>query len=104
MVKARGNPAGDADQARLAVRAAGGDVKAFEELYRLNVGRVYALCLRMSGDPGLADELVQEAFLRAVRDRAYTPEVTAVEGLAALKCAQKIVDRVRKHEDWEMQI
>ena len=65
MVKAQVNPAQKADQARLATRAAAGDVKAFEELYRLNVGRVYALCLRMSGDPGLADELVQETFLRA---------------------------------------
>ena len=65
MVKAQVNPVQKADQARLATRAAAGDVKAFEELYRLNVGRVYAVCLRMSGDPALADELVQETFLRA---------------------------------------
>jgi len=44
--------------------------------------------------------LQQEAFLRAVRDRAHTPEVSAEEGLAALKCAQKIVDRVNKHR-WD---
>jgi len=46
-------------------RAAAGDVEAFEELYRVNVGRVYALCLRMAGDPTLAEELAQEAFVRA---------------------------------------
>ena len=44
--------------------------------------------------------LQQEAFLRAVGDRAYRPEVSAEEGLAALKCAQKIVDRVNKHQ-WD---
>jgi RNA polymerase sigma-70 factor (ECF subfamily) len=49
----------------LVERAARGDVEAFEELYRQNVGRVYLLCLRMCGDPSLAEELAQEAFVRA---------------------------------------
>ena len=44
--------------------------------------------------------LQQEAFLRAVRDRAYTPEVTAAEGLAAITCAQGIVNRVKKN-NWD---
>jgi len=46
-------------------RAASGEVDAFEELYRENAGRVYLLCLRMCGDPSLAEELAQEAFIRA---------------------------------------
>ena len=46
-------------------RAARGDVEAFGGLYRENVGRVYLLCLRMCGDPSLAEELAQEAFVRA---------------------------------------
>ncbi len=33
--------------------------------------------------------LEQEAFLRAVRDRSFTPEVSAEEGLAALRCANR---------------
>lgn len=41
--------------------------------------------------------LEQEAFLRAVRDRSYTPEVSAEEGLAALRCAQQILRAVKKH-------
>ena len=45
--------------------ATGGDMEAFEELYRLNVGRVFALCLRMSRDRSQAEELTQEAFVRA---------------------------------------
>ena len=48
-------------------RAAAGDVDAFEELYRENIGRVYVLCLRMCGDPSLAEELAQETFVRAWR-------------------------------------
>ena len=42
--------------------------------------------------------LQQEAFLRAVKDRTFTPEVSAEEGLAALKCAQKILRAVKRHK------
>jgi predicted dehydrogenase len=42
--------------------------------------------------------LEQEAFLRAVRDRSYRPEVSAEEGLAALRCAQQILRAVKKHK------
>jgi RNA polymerase sigma-70 factor (ECF subfamily) len=55
----------DLAKSGLVERAAAGDIEAFEELYRANVGRVYALCLRMAGDPTLAEELAQEAFVRA---------------------------------------
>ena len=44
-----------------------GDVRAFERLYRNNVGRIHALCLRMVGDQSLAEELVQDVFVRAWR-------------------------------------
>ncbi len=46
-------------------RAQAGDQAAFEELYRDQVGRVYALCLRMTADKGRAEELAQDVFLRA---------------------------------------
>jgi RNA polymerase sigma-70 factor (ECF subfamily) len=46
-------------------RAQQGDVGAFEKLYRENVDRVFALCLRMSADSGRAQELTQDVFVRA---------------------------------------
>ncbi len=46
-------------------RAQRGDTDAFETLYRRNAGRVYALCLRMTADAARAEELTQDAFLRA---------------------------------------
>jgi len=46
-------------------RAQQGDVAAFEKLYRDNVDRVFALCLRMTGDGAKAEELAQDAFVRA---------------------------------------
>jgi len=53
------------DDAFLVARARAGDVAAFEQLYRQNVGRAYALCLRMTADAALAEELTQEVFVRA---------------------------------------
>ena len=47
--------------------AQSGSVAAFERLYREHSGRVYALCLRLSGDPVEAEELTQDVFVRAWR-------------------------------------
>ena len=54
--------ADDATNVRLARE---GDVGAFEALYRSHRGRVYGLCLRMAGNPTLAEDLAQEVFIRA---------------------------------------
>jgi RNA polymerase sigma-70 factor (ECF subfamily) len=49
-----------------AVRLAqSGDQGAFEQIYRENAGRVYALCLRLTGDPVQAQDLTQDVFVRA---------------------------------------
>lgn len=45
--------------------ARAGDRRAFERIYRACVGRVYATCLRMTGDPAAADEATQQAFVNA---------------------------------------
>lgn len=46
-------------------RAQQGEHEAFGQLYRLHAGRVYALCLRLAGDPVEAQRLCQDAFVRA---------------------------------------
>lgn len=51
----------------LAERAASGDVGALEALYRRHVGRVFALCLRMTADERTAEELTQETWVRVWR-------------------------------------
>ena len=42
----------------------------------------------------------QEAFLNAIADGNSRPEVTAEEGLAALKCAEEILKSVKEHK-WD---
>ena len=44
-----------------------GDAAAFETIYQMHSRRVYALCLRMTGDPTEAEDLTQEAFLQLFR-------------------------------------
>jgi RNA polymerase sigma-70 factor (ECF subfamily) len=46
-------------------RVLGGDADAFEAIYRAHVGRVFAVCLRMSGERRRAEELTQDVFVRA---------------------------------------
>ena len=53
------------DDRVLAQRARDGDVDAFEQLYRRYAGRIYAVCLRLAGNPTLAEECTQDAFVRA---------------------------------------
>jgi RNA polymerase sigma-70 factor (ECF subfamily) len=48
-------------------RACRGDVAAFESLYREHAGRVYGLCLRMTGQPDAAEDLTQDTFVSAWR-------------------------------------
>jgi RNA polymerase sigma-70 factor (ECF subfamily) len=48
-------------------RAREGDRTVFEHLYRLHSRRVYAVCLRMIGNPAEAEDLTQETFLLVLR-------------------------------------
>ena len=55
------------EEQSLIERAKNNDYRAFEELYRLHVGRVFALCVRLSNDRDMAEDLTQEAFVLAWR-------------------------------------
>ena len=48
----------------LAKKAAAGDGLAFEELYRRHYRRVFALTLRMMGNPTEAEDMTQDVFLQ----------------------------------------
>ncbi len=80
-----------------------GDVDAFEALYRKHVGRVYALCRRLCGDPARAEELTQDAFARAWQHRqssrpgaAYTGWLCRIAINVALTDARSRMRRERK--------
>lgn len=54
-----------AEAAELVARAKGGDVKAFDELVRKYRDRVHSLALHLTGDASEADDITQDAFLKA---------------------------------------
>src|SRR6202161_3524160 len=56
------------EDVQLVSRIAGGDLgEPMEELYRRYAGKLYWFGLHLLGNAGLADELVQECFLRLWR-------------------------------------
>jgi RNA polymerase sigma-70 factor (ECF subfamily) len=60
-------PAATSEEATLVERARGGDRAAFEELVRRHADHLYAVLVRFVADRDEAEEVTQEAFLRAWR-------------------------------------
>lgn len=50
-------------------QAACGDRRAFDTLCLRHLPRLFAVAMRVSGDPAVAEEVAQETFLRAWRQR-----------------------------------
>jgi RNA polymerase sigma-70 factor (ECF subfamily) len=92
-------------------RAQRGDVPAFERLYRANVGRVMATCLRLAGERTRAEELMQDVFVKAWEklgsfrgDSAFTTwlhRVTVNVFLAAERADTRRLARVGLVEGFE---
>ena len=82
-------------------RAASGDMRAFEALYRRHSGRVHGAVWRLSGmNEARAEELTQEAFVRAYRafDRhdPAQPFIAWIMRIARNHCLDVL--RRRSHE------
>ena len=58
---------GRTDDRALVERVRGGDLAAFEELYRAHAGRLYSVAYRMLGNQADAEDLLQDIFLAAHR-------------------------------------
>ncbi|HLK37491.1 MAG TPA: RNA polymerase sigma factor [Polyangiaceae bacterium] len=81
-------------------RYARGEDAAFDELYRRGAPRLRGFLLRLCGDPALADDLTQEAFLRVHRARgnfaagaAALPWMLAIARNAFLDQARRVKTR-----------
>ena len=93
-------------------RAQRGDAEAFETLYGENAGRIYALCLRMSGDATRAADLTQDVFVHAWRKldqfrgesqfSTWLRRVAVNLVLNALEADRRRTSRVQVTDDLEM--
>jgi len=58
------------EEARIIAQIRGGKTEFFEALVYAHQRKVYSLCLRMTGNPEDAEDLAQEAFVRAYQNIA----------------------------------
>ena len=81
-------------------RARRGDEAAFEAIYRCYARAAYSLALRLCGRPDLAEDVVQEAFLKAMEKLAsYRGEAPFGAWLKRL-VANSAIDRLRLERRW----
>lgn len=87
---------GDSDEALIA-RYAGGDVDAFEQLYRRHELRVWRYLQRNVRNHATADELLQEVWFAVARDAPrYSPSSRFTSWLFAI-AHHRMIDYVRSH-------
>ena len=81
-------------------RAKRGDGAAFEQIYRCYARPAYTLALRLCGRPDLAEDVVQEAFMKAME------KLTSFRGDAPFGAwlkrlvANSAIDRLRVERRW----
>jgi RNA polymerase sigma-70 factor (ECF subfamily) len=87
---------GGADEAALVRAVASGSEEALAALYDRHVDGIHAVALRLSGDRGLAEEVVQETFL-ALWNRAelFDPSVASLSTWLRSIARNRTVDRLR---------
>jgi RNA polymerase sigma-70 factor, ECF subfamily len=58
-------PKADPPEEGIVLQAKAGNHMAFETLYRMHLGRVYGICMRMLSDRSAAEEVTQKIFIHA---------------------------------------
>ena len=89
-----------AGEAALLARLKDGDARAFEELVIAHQHRVFGVALRMLGNAAEAEEVAQEAFLRAHRAigsfRGEAKLSTRLYGIASRLCLNRLAGGERR--------
>lgn len=79
-----------------------GDRNAYEKLYRANVGKVYALCLRLCGQRELAEDLTQESFIRAWQKLDKFRGESAFGSWLYRLTSNVAISHLRQNNKWKM--
>ena len=88
----------DGQDAQLVARLIEGDQAALGTLYDRYAGTAYRTAYRLLGDPGWAEEVVQETML-ILWDRAelYDPSIASLAAWLATIARNRAIDRLRVH-------
>ncbi len=80
-----------------------GDQKAYEQLYRDNVGKVYALCMRLCGQKQLAEDLCQESFIKAWQKIDSFRGESAFSSWMYRLTSNTVIGYLRQQTKWKME-
>jgi RNA polymerase sigma-70 factor (ECF subfamily) len=83
--------------AGLVTAARGGDMRAFERLYRAHSGKVMGLCLRMTRQRDMAEDCVQQTFIRAWRNLATFENRSAFGTWLHRIAVNEVLSHARNH-------
>jgi RNA polymerase sigma-70 factor (ECF subfamily) len=87
---------GAEDDAALVAAVARGSQRALEVLYDRHAVSLFGLALRMTGDRGTAEEIVQETFLSLWnRADSFDPRLGSVAGWLQAVARRRAIDRLR---------
>ncbi|MBU3023612.1 RNA polymerase sigma factor [Aestuariibacter sp. A3R04] len=93
--------AGVRQQDAAVIKAAqSGDRLAYHQLYQQHVKRVYALCLRLTGDHGLAEDATQEVFIQLWRKLDNFDERSRFTTWLHSVTANVTISYMRKQRNW----
>lgn len=79
---------------------AGGDQRAFAELYRRTSSRLFGVCMRMLRDRGEAEDMLQEVYTTLWRraDSFDPSKASAITWLVTMT-RNRVIDRLRQHRE-----
>lgn len=90
------------NEARLIELSKQGDHKAYEQLYRANVGKIHALCMRLCGQKELAEDLTQESFIRAWQKLESFRGDSAFGSWLYRLTSNVVIGHLRQQNKWKM--
>ena len=92
------------EESRQIEEAQRGDVKAFEKIYRTYSGRVFAICIRLSGNVEKSEDLTQDVFLRLWQRLGTFKGQSAFSSWLYRLTVNIVIDRIRweqRRSGWE---
>ena len=87
------------EELKLVKRAAGGDEGAFEKLVIENENLIYNVALKITGNPDDAEDVAQEAFIKAYRNLGSFRGESRFSGWLYRLCYNAAMDHIRKTRD-----
>ena len=91
---------GNKSENELISKAKKGDKQAFRSLYDEHIGRVYALCYRLTGEKGMAEDASQEVFIQLWKKLANFDGQSQFSTWLHSVTANITISYMRKHKGW----